>query len=122
MDRVQRRFDRMHEAGLARNVAKALKSRGLTLADVRLSVRGGRRDPAEFEAELRVSLLAAMPEQAKAIPGLEIRRAPFGHLCPGCGNEFDSAQIAASCPRCHAESLPEVSDEEIDIERMERYR
>ena len=111
----------MHEAGLARNVAKALKSRGLTLADVRLSVRGGRRDPAEFEAELRVSLLAAMPEQAKAIPGLEIRRAPFGHLCPGCGNEFDSPQIAASCPRCHAESLPESTDEQVDIERMERY-
>jgi Zn finger protein HypA/HybF involved in hydrogenase expression len=111
----------MHEAGLARNVAKTLKSRGLTLAQVRLRVRGGHRDPAEFEADLRAHLIEAMPDQARAVPGLEIQRAPFGHLCPGCGNEFDSPQIAASCPRCHAESLPELTDEEIDIERLERY-
>lgn len=112
----------MHDVRLARNLAKTLKSRGLSLADVRLNVRGGHRDPAEFETELRVHLLQAMPEEARAIPGLEIRRVPFLHLCPGCGNEFESAQIAASCPRCHAESLPELSDEEIDIERMEKYR
>jgi Zn finger protein HypA/HybF involved in hydrogenase expression len=112
----------MHEAGLARNVAKAMKTRGLSLAQVRLTVRGGHRDPAEFEAGLRVHLLQAMPGDAKAIPGLEITRVPFGHLCPGCGNEFESVQIAASCPRCHAESLPELSDEQIDIERLERIR
>ena len=112
----------MHEATLARSVAKALKSRGLTLAQVRLNVRGGHSDPAEFEAELRVHLLAAMPDEARAMPGLEIKRAPFGHLCPGCGNEFQSAQIAASCPRCHAESLPELTDEQVDIERLESYR
>jgi len=112
----------MHEVGLARNVAKALKTRGLRLAEVRLTVRGGHRDPADFEAELRVHLLQAMPEQAKAIPGLEIKRVPFNHLCPGCGKEFESTQIAASCPRCHAESLPELSDEQIDIERLERIR
>jgi Zn finger protein HypA/HybF involved in hydrogenase expression len=111
----------MHEASLARNVAKALKSRGLTLAQVRLSVRGGHTDPALFESELRVHLISELPEQAKAVPGLEIKRAPFGHLCPGCGNEFESPQIAASCPRCHGESLPELSDEQIDIERLERY-
>jgi Zn finger protein HypA/HybF involved in hydrogenase expression len=111
----------MHEAGLARNVAKALKSRGLTLVQVRLSVRGGRRDPSEFEADLRAQLIHAMPDQVRAVPGLEIRRVPFGHICPGCGTEFDSPQIAASCPRCHAESLPEVTEEEVDIERLERY-
>jgi Zn finger protein HypA/HybF involved in hydrogenase expression len=112
----------MHVAGLALNLEKALKRRGLTLAQVRLNVRGGHRDPTEFEADLRVHLLQAMPDQSRAIPGLEIRRVPFGHLCPGCGNEFESPQIAASCPRCHAESLPELTDEEIDFERMERYQ
>ena len=112
----------MHEAVLARGLAKTLKIRGLSLADVRLTVRGGHRDPAEFEADLRLHLLQAMPDQAKAVTGLEIKRVPFGHLCPGCGNEFDSAQIAASCPRCHAESLPELTDEQVDIERLERYR
>ena len=112
----------MHEAVLARNVAKTLKSRGLTLADVRLNVRGGHRDPSEFEADLRVHLLQTMPEEAKAVPGLEIRRVPFGHLCPGCGNEFQSARIAAPCPHCHAESLPETSGEQVDGERREHYR
>jgi Zn finger protein HypA/HybF involved in hydrogenase expression len=110
----------MHEASLARNVAKALKAKGLTLAEVRLCIKGGHTDPNLFESELRTHLAAEMPDQAKAVPGLEIRRAPFGHLCPGCGNEFESPQIAASCPRCHGESLPELTDEEIDIERMER--
>ena len=111
----------MHEASLARHVARALKSRGLSLAQVRLNVRGGHTDPSLFEAELRVHLLEALPDQAAAVPGVEIRRMPFAHLCPGCGNEFDSPQIAAVCPRCHGESLPGVTDEEIDIERLERY-
>jgi Zn finger protein HypA/HybF involved in hydrogenase expression len=112
----------MHEAALARNVAKSLKSRGLRLADVRLNVRGGHRDPSDFEADLRVQLLQAMPEDAKAVPGLEIRRVAFGHLCPGCGTEFESTQIAAPCPRCRAESLPDLTDEQVDIERLERNR
>ncbi|MGD0863263.1 MAG: hydrogenase/urease maturation nickel metallochaperone HypA [Candidatus Limnocylindrales bacterium] len=112
----------MHETGLARGVAKTLKSRGLSLAEVRLNVRGGHRDPADFETDLRVHLLEVMPDQAKAVPGLEIRRVPFGHLCPGCGTEFESAQIAAPCPRCHAESLPGLTDEQVDVERLEQYR
>lgn len=112
----------MHEAILARNVAKTLKSRGLALADVRLNVRGGHRDPADFEAGLRVQLLQAIPDEARAIPGLEIRRVAFDHLCPGCGTVFESIQIAAPCPRCRAESLPELTDEQVDVERLERYR
>jgi hypothetical protein len=112
----------MHEAALARSVAKTLKSRGLSLAGVRLNVRGGHRDPYDFEADLRAQLLQALPDEAKAVPGLEIRRVAFGHLCPGCGNEFEAVQIAAPCPRCRAESLPELTDEQVDVERLEHYR
>jgi Zn finger protein HypA/HybF involved in hydrogenase expression len=112
----------MHEEVLARSLAKSLRSRGLTLTDVRLTVRGGHRDPNEFEADFRVRLAHAMPDEIKAIPGLEIKRIAFGHLCPGCGNEFESIQIAASCPKCHAGSLPEVNDEEVGFERLERVR
>jgi Zn finger protein HypA/HybF involved in hydrogenase expression len=111
----------MHEASLARSVAKALKSRGLILAQVRLNVRGGHTDPNLFDSELRTHLAEVLPDQARSVPGLEIRRMPFAHFCPGCGNEFDSTQIAASCPRCHGESLPGITDEEVDIERLERY-
>ena len=38
----------MHEAGLARGVAKALRGRGLHLGQVRLALRGGQPDFAEF--------------------------------------------------------------------------
>jgi Zn finger protein HypA/HybF involved in hydrogenase expression len=111
----------MHEANAARNVAKALKSRSLTLAQVRLNVRGGHTDPSVFESELRTHLALVLPEEARMVPGLEIRRMPFGHLCPGCGNEFESPRIAAFCPKCQGESLPGVTEEEIEIERLERY-
>ena len=111
----------MHEATLARSVAKALKSRGLILAQVRLTIRGGHTDPSVFEAELRNHLAQVLPDQARSVPGLEVKRMPFAHLCPGCGNEFDSPQIAARCPRCQGESLPGITDEEVSIERLERY-
>jgi Zn finger protein HypA/HybF involved in hydrogenase expression len=111
----------MHEATLARNVAKVLTSKGLTLPQVRLTVRGGNTDPARFDAELRAHLQAYLPDQARAVPGLEIRRIPFPHLCPGCGNEFESPQIAARCPACHGDSLPGVTEEEVAVERLERY-
>ncbi len=111
----------MHEATLAKNVAKILKSRGLSLAQVRLTVRGGNTDPARFDAELRNQLQALLPDQARFVPGLDISRIPFAHLCPGCGNEFESPQIAARCPQCQGESLPGVSEEEVAVERLERY-
>jgi hypothetical protein len=111
----------MHEANLARGVARALKSRGLVLAQVRLSVRGGHTDPSLFDAELRAHLAELLPDEADSVPGLEIRRVAFAHLCPGCGNEFESPQIAARCPNCRGESLPGITDEEIAVERLERY-
>lgn len=109
----------MHEAGLARGVARALRQRGLRLADVRLSVRGGHHDPAAFDAELREHLADALPEDASNIGSLEIRRVAFGHLCLGCGREFEAAEIEAACPSCGASSLPSITDEEIEIERLE---
>ena len=112
----------MNEARLARNVAKALKTRGISLAQVRLNVRGGRTEPAAFEEELRAQLLVALPEEARSVPAVDIRRVPFGHMCPGCGNTFEASQIAARCPTCRAESLPDLTDEEIEVELLERLR
>ena len=112
----------MNEARLARGVAKALKAKGLTLGQVRLTVRGGRTEPAVFEEGLRAQLMAVMPEDARGAAAVDIRRVPFGHMCPGCGGTFDSPQIAARCPNCRAESLPELTDEEIEFEKVERIR
>jgi Zn finger protein HypA/HybF involved in hydrogenase expression len=112
----------MHEVRLARHVARTLKSRGLSVAQVRLNVRGGRTDPAEFEEGLRAQLVALLPEEARSVAALEVRRAPFAHFCPGCGRAFEAAEIAAACPNCGAESLADLTDEEIDVERLERVR
>jgi Zn finger protein HypA/HybF involved in hydrogenase expression len=112
----------MLDARLARVVAKTLKAKGLTLAQVRLNVRGGRTEPSVLEEGLRAQLMLMLPEEARSVPAVEIRRAPFGHICPGCGQAFEAPQIAAPCPNCGSESLPELTDEEIDVEKLERIR
>jgi Zn finger protein HypA/HybF involved in hydrogenase expression len=112
----------MHEAGLARGVARALRERGLDPARIRLAVRGGHHDPIEFEAELRAHLTAEMPEHAAAITGVEIRRAPFGHLCPRCGVEFESERVAPACPACGVDTVAEITDEIVEIELLAGVR
>ncbi len=112
----------MNEARLARDIAKTLRRRGWNLTQVRLNVAGGGTDPAKFEHALRAGLAVELPEEAKSVNGLEIRRVAFPHVCPGCGKTFEAAQIAAECPNCHAESLPMMAEEEIEVERLERVR
>jgi Zn finger protein HypA/HybF involved in hydrogenase expression len=106
----------MHEAGLARGIAKALRERGLRLDEIRLAVCGGTHEAGEFEVELRTYLVEAMPDQAEAAMKVEIRRLPFGHLCPSCGVEFTAPGVAERCPNCGAETVPEVATERIEIE------
>jgi len=112
-------IDRMHEAGLARGVAKALRERSLRPGQVRLAVAGGHHDPAVFETELRAHLAAEMPEEEAAIARMEIRRVAFGHLCPACGVEFESAMVAPACPNCASETLGQMNAEIIEIELLE---
>jgi Zn finger protein HypA/HybF involved in hydrogenase expression len=112
----------MHEAGLARGVAKALRERGLRPAEVRLAVRGGHHDPGEFERALREHLAAEMPEEAAAIAGIEIVRGEFGHLCPVCGVEFESQLVDPACPNCGSETLAELMGEQVEIELLEPVR
>jgi Zn finger protein HypA/HybF involved in hydrogenase expression len=109
----------MHEAGLARGVAKALRERGLRVDQVRLAVCGGTREVEEFEGELRTYLIEAMPDQAAGVMNLDIRRVPFGHLCPSCGAEFTSPGAGESCPNCGSETVPEIPTERIEIELLE---
>ncbi len=108
----------MHEAGLARGVARVLLERGLRVEQVRLTVRGGHRDPAEFEALLRDHLSEILPEQRAAIAALEIRRAPFAHLCVSCGDGFEASGVVEPCPRCGRDSLPAIPEEQIDVEQL----
>jgi Zn finger protein HypA/HybF involved in hydrogenase expression len=112
----------MHEAGLARGVAKALRERDLRPGQVRLAVRGGHHDAEAFDAELRAYLAAEIPGEAAAVASIEIRRVAFGHLCPKCGVEFESAAVAPACPACGIETLAEITDEVIEIELLAAVR
>jgi Zn finger protein HypA/HybF involved in hydrogenase expression len=112
----------MHEAGLARGVAEALRARGLRVEQVRLAVRGGHHDPEEFEAELRSYLAAELPGEARAVASLSVRRLLSGHLCPKCGVEFDSEIVAPGCPACGSDTLPEMATEQVEIELLEAVR
>ncbi len=112
----------MHEAGLARGVARGLRERGLSPAQVRLAVRGGHHDPREFEAELRAHLTAEMPGDAAAVASMEIRRAVFGHLCPRCGVEFETERVAPVCPACGVDTVAEITDEIVEIELLAAVR
>lgn len=112
----------MHEAGLARGVARALRERGLRPDQIGLVVRGGHHDPTEFEAELRSHLAAELPEAASAVAHLPIRRVASGHLCPGCGVEFDTEIVAPGCPACGSDTVPEIATEQIEIEMLEAVR
>ena len=112
----------MHEAGLARSVAKVLRERGLRPGQVRLAVRGGLHEAAVFEAELRAYLTAEMPDEAASIATLQVRRMPSGHLCPTCGVEFESELVAPACPKCGVDTLTEIADEVIEIEPEEAVR
>ena len=109
----------MHEAGLARGVAKALRECGLRVEQTRLAVRGGHHDAVEFEAELRAHLTAQLPDEADAIARIEILRVAFGHLCPVCGVEFESQKVDPLCPHCGSETLAEITAEQIEIELLE---
>ncbi len=105
----------MHEAGLARGVANALRERGLLLEQVRLLVRGGLHEPAAFEAALREHLAREFPAEAEAARTIRITREPFGHLCVSCGAKFDAAEVHARCPRCDGDTISAVQNEQIEI-------
>jgi Zn finger protein HypA/HybF involved in hydrogenase expression len=103
-------------------VARGLRERGLSPAQVRLAVRGGHHDPREFEAELRAHLTAEMPGDAAAVASMEIRRAVFGHLCPRCGVEFETERVAPVCPACGVDTVAEITDEIVEIELLAAVR
>ncbi len=110
----------MHEAGLARSVASALREQGRGLAEVRLLVRGGQHPAPEFDASLRAYLAAELP--AEDASATEIVHVPVEQLCVSCGHEFRAPAPDAICPACGGSGLPAVLDEQVEIEPLEAER
>jgi len=115
----------MHEAGLARAIAKALHDRAPTPArstgtstgtgtGVRVLVTGGHHPIAEFDNALRFHLASEAPELDLA--RLELIHLPAGRLCTGCGRTYEATDPGESCPTCGGASLPLIEREQVEIE------
>lgn len=104
----------MHEAGIARGIAAALRGRALAGRVVRLRVRGGHHDPGEFEAALRTHLRIEAPE-LDAVP-IELVHEAVPRLCVGCGAEFVAPGADDPCPTCGGASLPLQEHEQVEVE------
>ena len=111
----------MHEAGLARAIAKALRNRPAapapgTSPGVRLLVTGGHHPNEEFDSALRFHLASEAPELDPA--RLEVIHLPAGRLCTGCGRSYQAADPGESCPTCGGASLPLIEREQVEIELL----
>lgn len=104
----------MHEAGIARSIAAALRGQAVDGRTVRLHVRGGHHDPGEFEAALRTHLRIEAPE-LDAVP-IELVHAAVPRLCVGCGREFAAPGPDDPCPSCGGASLPLQEHEQVEVE------
>ena len=117
----------MHEAGLARAIAKALHDRAQpparstgtstgTGTGVRVLVTGGHHPIAEFDNALRFHLASEAPELDLA--RLELIHLPAGRLCTGCGRTYEATDPGESCPTCGGASLPLIEREQVEIELL----
>ncbi len=104
----------MHEAGIARSIAGALRGRQLDGRRVVLHVHGGDHDPDAFEASLRFHLQLEAPELAAV--ALELVRDPAPRLCVRCGARFSAARPDQPCPECGGASLSLEEHEQVEIE------
>jgi len=107
----------MHEAGLADAVAGALRREGIgagSRVQVRVLVRGGQAEPADFDAAFRLHLAAAIPELDPA--AVELCHLPVARLCVRCGGSYQAASAEAPCPACGGSGFAVPAPEQIEIE------
>lgn len=104
----------MHEAGIARAVAGAIRDQAAPDDLIRLFVTGGHGQPEDFDAALRLHLALALPDRDPA--AFEIVHRPTSRLCPACAVTFDGIRPLDPCPTCGSPGLETPVSEEIDLE------
>lgn len=107
----------MHEARVARTVAREVEGRGLAGHELRLVVSGGHADRAAFEAALRTQLAAALPHVD--VTRIEIVHRPGPQLCNGCAGAF-IAPPGERCPMCGSDGTPLPAPERVELHWAER--
>jgi len=103
----------MHEAGIARSIAAALRGRDLAGGRVVVHVSGGHHEPADFDASLLAHLQAEAPDFA---PFVEIVHDPSERLCVACGGQFRAVLSQDPCPACGGAGLPMLENETVEVE------
>lgn len=104
----------MHESGIANAVAAALRGQALDGARVRLHVRSGHSEPADFDEAFRFHLLAAAPD-LEGVP-IQIVHVPVERMCVACGGRFPAVASDTPCPACGGVALPTEVAEHVEIE------
>lgn len=99
---------------LARALANTIASGGPSHGHIRILVRGGRRDRAEFDAAFLEALAEAAPWARSA--QVEIVHPPVMRVCSECGHLFESAEPDPACPDCGGEPFEAWLEERIAYE------
>lgn len=99
---------------LARALARAVAASGTSEGRIRVFVRGGTGDAAEFDAAFLAALLAEMPSLQGA--RVEIVHPAVVRVCSDCGHLFESAEHDATCPECGGDPFPAWLEERIEYE------
>jgi len=99
---------------LARALANTIASGGPSHGHIRILVRGGRRDRAEFDAAFLEALAEAAPWARTA--RVEIVHPPVTRVCSECGHLFESAEPDPPCPDCGGEPFEAWLEERIAYE------
>jgi Zn finger protein HypA/HybF involved in hydrogenase expression len=103
----------VHEAGIARTIADAIRDHGIDGVPVRVLVTGGHDVPADFDASLRFHLEVVAPGLDP--DRLTIVHRPAPRWCPSCGTSSDGLP-GGTCPGCGGPTLGSSSDESIELE------
>ena len=99
---------------LARTLANTIASGGPSQGHIRILVRGGKRDRAEFDAAFLDALAEAAPWAQAA--QVEIIHPPVTRVCSECGHLFESAEPDPACPDCGGEPFEAWLEERISYE------
>jgi Zn finger protein HypA/HybF involved in hydrogenase expression len=103
----------MHEAGLAADVAQAIRDRALSGRRIQLFVTGGHADVDDFDAALRFHL--AISDPALDLNEITIEHLPEERACISCGHAFAAIGMLAECPRCGGVGPAPPRPERIEI-------
>lgn len=103
----------MHELGLARAIAGAIRENGWQHARLEVRVTDAHASPADFDAALLAHLKSEEPD-------LETGRVTIVHfatprVCSHCATQFEPVEDAEGCPACGGPPLPGSAREEVEL-------